>query len=131
MNFAPTFEKLNLSPKQKYLIKPFFTNLDKNTFAVSFLPPEVIGALCSRTSRAKEDLRIVLLKEFIEPFIKEKTRYGKSLKRLITFLFSKRKLSSAKSENITSRLLEFSKLITSHVYALHPYLFVKILSENY
>lgn len=86
MNFAPQFEKLNLSPKQKYLIKPFFTNLDKNTFAVSFLPPEVIGALCSRTSRAKEDLRIVLLKEFIEPFIKEKTSYGKSLKRLISFL---------------------------------------------
>lgn len=86
MNFAPQFEKLNLSPKQKYLIKPFFTNLDKNTFAVSFLPPEVIGALCSRTSRAKEDLRIVLLKEFIEPFIKEKTQYGKSLKKLIVFL---------------------------------------------
>lgn len=86
MNFAPQFEKLNLSPKQKYLIKPFFTNLDKNTFAVSFLPPEVIGALCSRTSRAKEDLRIVLLKEFIEPFIKEKTQYGKSLKKLIAFL---------------------------------------------
>ena len=86
MNFAPNFEKLKLTSKEKYLIKPFFTNLDKNTFAVSFLPPEVIGALCSRTSRAKEDLRIVLLKEFIEPFIKEKTRYGKSLKRLIAFL---------------------------------------------
>ena len=86
MNFAPPHEKLNLSPKQKFLIKPFFTNLDKNTFAVSFLPPEVIGALCSRTSRAKEDLRIVLLKEFIEPFVKEKTEYGKSLKKLISFL---------------------------------------------
>ena len=86
MNFAPPFEKIKLSPKQKYLIKPFFTNLDKNTFAVSFLPPEVIGALCSRTSRAKEDLRIVLLKEFIEPFVKEKTEYGKSLKKLISFL---------------------------------------------
>lgn len=86
MNFAPNFEKLKLTSKEKYLIKPFFTNLDKNTFAVSFLPPEVIGALCSRTSRAKEDLRIVLLKEFIEPFVKEKTEYGKSLKRLISFL---------------------------------------------
>ena len=87
MNFAPNFEKLKLSAKEKYLIKPFFTNLEKNTFAVSFLPPEVIGALCSRTSRAKEDLRIVLLKEFIEPFIKEKSAYGKSLKRLIQFLY--------------------------------------------
>ncbi len=86
MNFAPNFEKIKLSPKQVRLIKPFFTNLDKNTFAVSFLPPEVIGALCSRTSRAKEDLRIIFLKEFIEPFIKEKTQYGKSLKKLILFL---------------------------------------------
>lgn len=85
-NFAPNFEKLNLSEKESYLIESFFTNLDKNTFAVSFLPPEVIGALCSRTSRAKEDLRVILLKEFIEPFIKEKSEYGKSLKTLINFL---------------------------------------------
>lgn len=86
LNFAPNFEKLNLTDKEKYLIEPFFTNLDKNTFAISFLPPEVIGALCSRTSRAKGDLRVVLLKEFIQPFIKEKSSYGKSLKNLIKFL---------------------------------------------
>lgn len=86
LRFAPQFEKLNLSEKEEYLISPFFTNLDKNTFAISFLPPEVIGALCSRTSRAKGDLRVVLLKEFIQPFIKEKSTYGKSLKSLINFL---------------------------------------------
>lgn len=85
-NFAPNFDSLRLSEKEAALIKPFFTNLDKNTFAVTFLPPEVIGALCSRTSRAKEDLRVVLLKEFIEPFIKEKSEYGKSLKAFIKFL---------------------------------------------
>jgi len=86
LKFAPNFEKLILSEKEEYLLKPFFTNLDKNTFAVTFLPPEVIGALCSRTSRAKGDLRVVLLKEFLEPFVKEKSIYGKSLKSLINFL---------------------------------------------
>jgi thymidylate synthase ThyX len=84
--FAPNFEKLNFSEKETYLVKPFFTNLDKNTFVVSFLPPEVIGALCSRTSRAKEDLRAVFAREFLDPFIKEKSEYGKSLKNLIKFL---------------------------------------------
>ena len=84
--FAPNFEKLNFSEKEAYLVKPFFTNLDKNTFVVSFLPPEVIGALCSRTSRAKEDLRAVFAREFLDPFVKEKSEYGKSLKNLIKFL---------------------------------------------
>lgn len=84
-SFSPLFEKPELTKKEKYLIAPFFTNLDKNAFAVSFLPPEVIGALCSRTSRAKDDLRVIFLKEFIGPFIQEKSEYGTSLKRLISF----------------------------------------------
>ena len=84
-SFSPHFEVPNLSKKDQYLIKPFFTNLKKSVFAVSFLPPEVIGALCSRTSRAKEDLRVIFLKEFIGPFISEKSEYGTSLKRLISF----------------------------------------------
>lgn len=84
--FAPLFEKLNLAEKDRYSLQPFFTNLDKSVFAVTFLPPEVIGALCSRTSRAKEDLRTIFLNEFIKPFIKEESDYGKSLKALIDFL---------------------------------------------
>lgn len=86
MKAEPIFEKLELSVREKSLIEPFFTNVNKSVFAVSFLPPEVIGALCSRTSRAKDDLRLIFLKEFVEPFVKEKSAYGKSLKSLITFL---------------------------------------------
>ena len=63
--FAPLFEKLKITEKDHYLLEPFFTNLDKSVFAVTFLPPEVIGALCSRTSRAKDDLRTIFLNEFI------------------------------------------------------------------
>ena len=75
-----------MTEEEKYLLEPFFTNLDKPVFAVTFLPPEVIGALCSRTSRAKDDLRIILLNEFIKPFVQEKDEYGESLKALIDFL---------------------------------------------
>ncbi|GIW67299.1 MAG: hypothetical protein KatS3mg096_167 [Candidatus Parcubacteria bacterium] len=78
------FEKPNLNEEEKYLIEPFFTNLDKSVYGILFLPPEVVGALCSRASRAKEDLRIVFLKEFVKPFLE--TEYGKSLKNFIDFL---------------------------------------------
>ncbi|MBU2634907.1 FAD-dependent thymidylate synthase [Patescibacteria group bacterium] len=77
---------MDITDEEKYLLEPFFTNLDKSVFAVSFLPPEVIGALCSRTSRAKQDLRMIFLNEFIKPFIEEESEYGKSLKALIDFL---------------------------------------------
>jgi len=77
---------MDITDEEKYLLEPFFTNLDKTVFAVSFLPPEVIGALCSRTSRAKQDLRTIFLNEFIKPFIEEESEYGKSLKALIDFL---------------------------------------------
>ncbi len=77
---------MDITDEEKYLLEPFFTNLDKSVFAVSFLPPEVIGALCSRTSRAKEDLRTIFLNEFIKPFVEEESEYGKSLKALIDFL---------------------------------------------
>ncbi|MBZ9577806.1 FAD-dependent thymidylate synthase [Patescibacteria group bacterium] len=84
--FAPLSEKLELSEKDRYSLQPFFTNLDKSVFAVTFLPPEVIGALCSRTSRAKEDLRTIFLNEFIKPFLQKENEYGKSLNALIDFL---------------------------------------------
>lgn len=80
------FEKLNLGEEEKYLIRPFFTNLDKSVYAITLLPPEIGGALCSRASRAREDLRIIFLKEFIKPFIEEETNYKEALRNLIDFL---------------------------------------------
>ena len=84
--FAPLFDKPQLSDQDRYSIEPFFTNIDQSVFAVTFVPPEVIGALCARTSRAKDDLRTIFLNEFIKPFLEEKTEYGESLKALIDFL---------------------------------------------
>lgn len=99
--FAPICEDLGLSSEDRYLIEPFFTNLDSSVYGITFLPPEVIGALCSRASRAKDDLRIALLNEFIKPFLevneeelKTKSpeeadnlrKYSEALKALIDFL---------------------------------------------
>ncbi len=84
--FAPSFGGLGLSPEEKRLIEPFFTNLDRAVFAVPFLPPEVIGALCSRTSRAKDDLRVIFLNEFVKPFLADKGEYSEALNAFIEFL---------------------------------------------
>jgi len=84
--YAPLFADLGFTEEDRRLIEPFFTNLDRPVFAVPFLPPEVIGALCSRTSRAKEDLRVIFLNEFVKPFLAEKNAYSESLGALIDFL---------------------------------------------
>ncbi len=84
--FAPLFAELNLTPEEQYQIEPFFTNLERSVFVVPFLPPEMIGALCSRTSRAKEDLRMIFLNEFIKPFLADKNEYSEALNSLVEFL---------------------------------------------
>ncbi len=84
--FAPGFEPLPISEEDRKLVAPFFTNIDKSVFAVTFLPAEVIGALCSMASRAKEDLRIVFLEQYTKAFLKDENEYSKSLKALIDFL---------------------------------------------
>ncbi len=99
--FAPVFEDLGLTPEEQHLISPFFTNLDKSVYSITFLPPELIGALCSRASRAKDDLRQAFVREFIKPSLEineeelklkdagaadEARNYAKSLKALIEFL---------------------------------------------
>lgn len=85
-NFAPNFEQPQFSDEDRRLIERFFTNLDQSVYAVTILPAEVIGALCSMTSRAKEDLREILLNQYIKAFLAEDTEYSRSLKAFIDFL---------------------------------------------
>ncbi|MAF80137.1 hypothetical protein CL629_03610 [bacterium] len=97
--FAPIFLKNKYQAEEKKYLEPFFTNCDKSVYAPILLPPELIGALCSRTSRVKGDLRPIFLKEYIAPFIeaerepkdteevwKEKQKYGEGLREFIDFL---------------------------------------------
>jgi len=52
--------------KEREILKPFFTNLDKPVFVLLNLPEVVKGALFSRYSRTSKSLRRVLLDEFIQ-----------------------------------------------------------------
>lgn len=66
--FEPLFEREKFSEKEKYYIKPFFSNLDESVYVPYIFSPELIGSLCSRTSRARDDLRRIFLEEFLSPF---------------------------------------------------------------
>ncbi|MDZ4346946.1 MAG: FAD-dependent thymidylate synthase [Candidatus Binatia bacterium] len=93
--FAP--DEYTEAAKNK--LGPFFSNLDKSVYAPLVFSPEVIGALCSRTSRAADDLRKIFLDEYIVPFLepergekedeeqwREKQKYGRELQEFINFL---------------------------------------------
>lgn len=68
-SFAPPFDPDLYPPTEHYRIAPFFSNLNRSVYAPMIFSPEIIGALCSRTSRATGDLRTVFLQEYIIPFL--------------------------------------------------------------
>lgn len=97
--YAPPFQVDPYTEDERRVIAPFFTNLDQSVYVPLIFSPELIGALCSRTSRASEDLRKIYLNEFLNPFLNpvrekndteetfaEKTRYGEALNKFIAFL---------------------------------------------
>lgn len=97
--FAPPFRPDEYSERDRWHLTPFFTNLDQSVYAPLIFAPELIGALCSRASRAAQDLRRIYLDEYVYPFVepvrdekdtdetwREKVRYGEDLKAFIRFL---------------------------------------------
>ncbi|MEX1997867.1 MAG: FAD-dependent thymidylate synthase [Candidatus Andersenbacteria bacterium] len=92
-SFAPPFAPDAYTPAEKWQLVPFFSNLDQSVYAPLIFSPEVIGALCSRASRAEDDLRTIFLREYVAPFLEPETaateaaaHHGKSLKEFINFL---------------------------------------------
>lgn len=96
---APPFAPDEFTTDEQALLKPFFTNLDQSIYSPLIFSPEVIGALCSRTSRAAGDLRKIFLEEYIRPFLQpergtnesdvewqQKQEYGQELRAFIDFL---------------------------------------------
>ena len=61
----------DLTGDERYLLEPFITNLEAPVYVLNQLPPEVAGALASRASRARGDLREVLAREFLSPFTEQ------------------------------------------------------------
>lgn len=90
--FSPLFAPDEYTQEEAWRVAPFFTNLNKSVYAALIFSPEVIGALCSRTSRAPEDLRKIFLNEYLTPFLDDTNsdaqaqEYGTTLKNFITFL---------------------------------------------
>ena len=76
--FAPSFERDAYTEEEQWLLAPFFTNLNESVYVPLVVSPEVIGALCSRTSRAAGDLRLVFLSEYVRPFLSSEREKGET-----------------------------------------------------
>lgn len=67
--YAPPFVADEYSAKERYLIEPFFSNLDQSVYLALIPDPELVGALMSRASRATGDLRTIFLRDYIKPML--------------------------------------------------------------
>ncbi|KKW18746.1 MAG: hypothetical protein A2131_02485 [Candidatus Sungbacteria bacterium GWC2_49_10] len=98
-SFAPQFIPDAYTSEDRRRIQQFFTNLDRSVYALLIPSPELVGALCSRMSRATQDIRAIFLREFIDPFLApdplpgesddafaERRTYGNELRYFIEFL---------------------------------------------
>ena len=98
-SFAPHFVPDEYTSEDRRRIGQFFTNLDQSVYALLIPSPELVGALCSRMSRATQDIRAIFLREFIDPFLRpdplpgesddacaERRTYGNELRYFIEFL---------------------------------------------
>src|SRR5581483_11225947 len=65
MKYRRAMAVSEFSAKERALLGPYFTNLDRNVFALRNLPEVVKGALFSRYSRTAKSLRRVFLDEFV------------------------------------------------------------------
>jgi thymidylate synthase ThyX len=68
---TPPADRFTVAPRGEFAadeaaqLEPYFTNLDRDVFALKNLPEVVKGALFSRYSRTEKSLRRVLLDEFL------------------------------------------------------------------
>lgn len=67
--YTPQFPGENFSDRDLHYLEPFASNPKGLISVLSNLPPEIVGALCSRASRAKNSLLRVLLDEYIYPIV--------------------------------------------------------------
>lgn len=85
--YAPAFSGENLTDRDLYYLEPFASNPRGLISVLSNLPPELVGALCSRASRAKNSLLKVLLEEYIYPIVDgEDKKLAGELENTVKFL---------------------------------------------
>lgn len=84
--YRPDFPAEEWSEKDRLLLAPFATNPNGFISVLRNLPPEIVGALCSRASRAQGSLLRVLLKEYFYPILDgEDKALAKELEETVDF----------------------------------------------
>jgi thymidylate synthase ThyX len=68
--YAPDFPVENWTEEDRFFLEPFFTNIDGHVTLVKNLPPELVGALCSKASRSPAYLLRVFLEEYVYPILR-------------------------------------------------------------
>ncbi len=84
--YAPDFPPEQWSEEERFLLEPFASNPDGFVSVLRNLPPEIAGALCSRTSRTTGSLLRVLLDEYIKALAKDSEELAAELKEIVSFL---------------------------------------------
>lgn len=86
-SYVPSFKPEHWSERDRRYLSSFATNIDGLVHVLHNLPPEIVGALCSRASRAKGSLLRILLNEYIYPILDgEDKQLAKELDYLVDFL---------------------------------------------
>ena len=92
VKFAPVYQAPQLNDEAVWAVGPFVTSLQAAVYSFrSILPPQLLGALFSRASRAAGDLREVLWSEYLGPILypKEETQenldFARELREVIQF----------------------------------------------
>jgi len=67
--YEPIYDIPAFTAREQKLLAPFFTNLTESAYGITIPNEEVVGAICSRASRAAGDLREVFLREFLLPTV--------------------------------------------------------------
>lgn len=82
----PAFPPESWTDEERLLLSPFASNLDGFITVLRNLPPEIVGALCSRASRAGGSLVRILHDEYFKPILDGDPALAKELRETIDFL---------------------------------------------
>lgn len=86
-NYEPDFSGEPWMVEEIKALQPFATNLTGLVTCLKNLPPEIVGALCSRASRANGYLLRVFLDEYLKPILHgDDKELADELKKTIDFL---------------------------------------------
>ena len=84
--YRPDFPKEEWTGGERFLLGPFVSDPDGFISVLGNLPPEIVGALCSRASRASGSLVRILHDEYLKPIIDSDPKLGEELKQTVEFL---------------------------------------------